>query len=323
MVALEIIRQADAMTPDNIKFSIIIPCYNAKGYVGRAMDSALAQNRADFEIVAVDDGSTDTTGEILRSYASNHKGLVYYIRQENKGPAAARNAGVLASKGEYLLFLDADDQLSPDALLIFEKELSGSDIKYDFIYAGHYAVDTSGKIVRLCPKTKAIDHHRDFKRLIAGKKGVSPAHGAIIVHKQCFQNLSYPDTIRCNEDFVLFAHLFALYSGKSISRPVVYKYKRTGSLRSDKKAIVEALEKAPELLFDPSILPAEYFQLKPLYVAKRYLEKARAHFKSREFFEFRKTFHQAVGIYPGVIFKPRFLIRYFRSLTHVPFRQAQ
>jgi len=311
------------MTPNHIKFSIIIPCYNAHGCVGRAMDSALAQNRADYEIIAIDDGSTDTTGEILRSYVSNHEGLICCIRQENKGPAAARNAGIFASKGEYLLFLDADDQLSPDALLIFEKELSDGDFKYGFVYAGHYSVDTSGRVKRLCPKTKAIDHHRDFKLLIAGKKNVSPTHGAIIVHKQCFQKLSYPETIRCNEDFVLFAHLFALYSGRSISRPVVYKYKRSGSLRSDKKAIVEALEKAPDLLFDPSILPAEYFRFKSLYVAKRYLEKARAHFKCREFFQFRQTFHQAVGIHPGVIFKPRFLIRYLRSLTHVPFRHEQ
>lgn len=323
MVALKFIGEADAMTRGFTQFSIIIPCYNACAYISRAMDSALAQTRSAFEIIAVDDGSTDNTSEILQSYASIHKGLVYCIRQENKGPAAARNAGIFASKGEYLLFLDADDQLSPDTLLIFEKEVGEGDFKYGFVYAGHYSVDTSGRVKRLFPKTKTIDYHRDFKRLIAGKKGVSPTHGAIIVHRQCFQKLSYPETIQCNEDFVLFAHLFALYSGKSISRPVVYKYKRTGSLRSDKKAIVEALEKAPDLLFDPSILPAEYFQFKSLYVAKRYLEKARAHFKSREFFEFRKTFHQAVGIYPGVLFKPRFLIRYFRSLTHVPFRQAR
>jgi len=323
MEATESIKEAFAMAKKVIKYSIIIPFYNASDYVSRAIDSALKQNRDNFEIIAVDDGSMDTSGEILQSYSLKFKGLIVNIRQENKGPAAARNAGISAANGEYLLFLDADDQLLPDALQTFEKAIGDNDPKYDFVYAGYYSVDVSGKIKRLCPKTKTIDHHRDFKRLIAGKKGVSPTHGAIIVHKQCFQKLSYPETIRCNEDFVLFAHLFALYSGRSISRPVVYKYKRTGSLRSDKKAIVEALEKAPDLLFNPSILPTEYFQLKSLYVAKRYLEKARAHFKSREFFEFRKTFHQAVGIHPWVIFKTRFLIRYLRSLTHVPSRQEQ
>jgi len=273
------------------------------------------QGGDDHEIIMVNDGSTDTTGKILKTYSLNHKEMVL-IERENGGPAAARNTGISVAKGEYLVFLDADDELLPDALHKFEQALSAHGEKNDYIYAGHYSVSASGKIKTIRPVPRRIDKRKAFARLIAGK-GVSPTPGAITIRRNCFKKLSFPETIRCNEDFVLFAQLFALFTGKSIAEPVVYKYKRPGSLRSDKYAICDALNKAPNLLFDPSILPVEYLQFKSRYVAKRYLEKARSHFKDKEFKEFRKTYHQAIGAHVPVLFKPRFILRYIRSLIPV------
>lgn len=299
------------MVSKSVNFSIIIPCYNAYAFVGKAIDSALIQARDDFEVIVIDDGSKDKTLEILELYASKNKACVRCFHQGNKGPGAARNTGVRIAKGKYLYFLDADDQMCNEALDIFDRAIKKND-KCDYVYAGHYSVNLAGKTKLLCPKPSAVDNLRDFKRLIAGR-GVSPTIGSTVIHRDCFNKLSYPEEIRCNEDFVLFAHLFALYKGRSLSDPVVYKYKRPGSLRTEKQAIIDALEKAPGLLFDPSTLPVEFFRLKSLYLAKRYLEKARIHFKNKEFSEFRKTFHQAVRVYPRVLFKPRFLTRYMRS----------
>lgn len=309
------------MTTIDIKYSIVMPCYNASAFLERAIESALKQSTCDYEIIVVDDGSTDATYEILHSYLTENEGRISCIRQHNMGPGAARNVGISAARGKYVLFLDTDDELVPDALQIFETALGEDDSKCDFVFAGHYSVDPDGKMKQLSPEVRAIERHNDFKRLLEGKS-VSPTPGAIIVRKGCFQNLSYPETIRCNEDFVLFAHLFALYAGRSISQPVVYKYKRKGSLRYDKQAIIDAIGKAPDLLFDPSVLPSEYFKYKPLYVAKRYLEKARIHFKNKEFSDFRATFHQAVGVYPGSIIKHRFLIRYIYSLVYQAFHHG-
>ncbi len=78
-----------------------------------AIDSVLSQQGVDAEIIVIDDRSTDHTPEILRSY----KGGIHALRQENPGAAAARNLGVQQARGECLLFLDADDQLQPHALL--------------------------------------------------------------------------------------------------------------------------------------------------------------------------------------------------------------
>lgn len=92
--------------------SIIIPLYNQKQFVADAIESALAQTFDNIEIIVVNDGSTDSPDEILNKYKDNIK-LVY---QKNKGLAAARNRGLLESKGEYVQFLDADDILFHDKI---------------------------------------------------------------------------------------------------------------------------------------------------------------------------------------------------------------
>lgn len=91
--------------------SVVIPCYNQAHYLGHAIESVLAQTHRHFEIVVVDDGSTDDTAEVAARYAD-----VHVVRQCNAGLSTARNAGLAASRGEYVVFLDADDRLMPDAL---------------------------------------------------------------------------------------------------------------------------------------------------------------------------------------------------------------
>jgi cellulose synthase/poly-beta-1,6-N-acetylglucosamine synthase-like glycosyltransferase len=90
--------------------SVVIPCYNGEAYLQEAIESALAQSHRNVEVVVVDDGSTDRSGEIARSLP------VRYIYHANRGLCASRNEGVRASKGSFILFLDADDRLKPDAI---------------------------------------------------------------------------------------------------------------------------------------------------------------------------------------------------------------
>ena len=95
------------------KVSIIIPTYNYRKYVRNAINSVLEQSFRDFEIIVVDDGSTDDTKDIIQErYAPE----VRYYYQENKGPGAARNLGLKYTRGEYIVFLDADDLFLPQNL---------------------------------------------------------------------------------------------------------------------------------------------------------------------------------------------------------------
>jgi len=91
--------------------SIVIPCYKQAHFLPESVESVLAQTYREIEIVVVDDGSPDNTAEVVARYPT-----VQCLRQQNRGLAEARNAGFRASKGEYVLFLDADDRLTPDAV---------------------------------------------------------------------------------------------------------------------------------------------------------------------------------------------------------------
>ena len=94
------------------KVSVIIPVYNGAATIGRALASVWAQTFTDYEIVVVNDGSTDDTASVLAGYGDR----IHTIFQSNSGPSAARNAGVSASSGEYLAFLDDDDEWMPRKL---------------------------------------------------------------------------------------------------------------------------------------------------------------------------------------------------------------
>lgn len=96
------------------KFSIIIPAYNVADYLSTCLDSVLSQDFSDYEIILVDDGSTDSTSQICDEYQKNPK--VHVIHQQNAGLSEARNSGVEVAHGEYLIFLDGDDFLTRNAL---------------------------------------------------------------------------------------------------------------------------------------------------------------------------------------------------------------
>ena len=99
--------------------SVIVTAYNIEKYIARCMDSLLAQTWTNMEIILVDDGSDDGTGEVCDRYAREYS-HVQVIRQKNAGPSAARNAGVSLAKGDFIGYVDGDDWVEPS---MYEKML--------------------------------------------------------------------------------------------------------------------------------------------------------------------------------------------------------
>ena len=115
------------------KLSIIVPLYNAEKFIDRCMSSILAQTLTDCEVILVNDGSSDRSGELCRRYQAENDRVIY-IEKENGGAGSARNLGIEAARGEYLAFPDVDDWFSPDMY----REL------YDLAKSGDYDVVFSG-----------------------------------------------------------------------------------------------------------------------------------------------------------------------------------
>lgn len=97
------------------KLSVVVPVYNAEKYLSRCIDSLFRQDVGDYEIVCVNDGSTDRSGLILHEYKKMHPEVISIVEQENKGLPAARNAGMAVARGDIIAFCDADDYVIPGA----------------------------------------------------------------------------------------------------------------------------------------------------------------------------------------------------------------
>lgn len=111
-----------------MKFSIIIPLYNVGQYIGKCVGSIGVQSFNDYEAIFVDDGCTDSSAIIVEELATK-KGIPFkLIHQSNQGLSAARNAGLKEASGEYILFLDSDDWIEPDALSTLAKNINGEDL---------------------------------------------------------------------------------------------------------------------------------------------------------------------------------------------------
>lgn len=115
-----------------IVFSIIVPVYNVEKYLDECLNSILNQSFKDYEVIVVNDGSTDNSYEILKKYKKNEKINIY--TQNNHGLSYTRNVGVKKAKGDYLVFIDSDDYIEKDYLLKISKviDLKPEVIKNEF-----------------------------------------------------------------------------------------------------------------------------------------------------------------------------------------------
>lgn len=177
----------------NPLISVIVPTYNRADYIAEAVESALAQTYAPLELIVVDDGSTDNTPVVLATYVDR----LAYIRQENRGIGAARNAGVARSAGEFVAFLDDDDRWLPDKLrLQMEAFREAPDL--DAVY-GHAEQFIS-------PELDARSAAR--LRRFPGKAQPAPIACALLIRREGFDRVGpFDEALRIGVDMDWYARL--------------------------------------------------------------------------------------------------------------------
>lgn len=173
--------------------SVIIPCYNHGRFLSKAIESVLTQTYSNFEIIVIDDGSTDNTKEIVQNYKE-----VKYVYQINQGLSASRNTGIDQSTGEYLVFLDADDWLLTDALMTNLNILRASP-QLAFVSGGFRFFFARDQTTRQVTSIVNSDHYCHLLQ-----KNYIAMIAAVMFQRWVFDSLRYDTTLKVCEDYDLY-----------------------------------------------------------------------------------------------------------------------
>lgn len=148
------------------KISVIIPAYNTEKYIRSCLESVLTQKFHDFEVIVVDDASTDQTNMILREYQKRHPDIVNILTQtKNHRQGAARNRALKVAKGKYILFLDSDDRIEPETLERVWNKAKKNDA--DIVFLGYKFMDMQGNVHKESHVTPCMLGEMTFSKIKA------------------------------------------------------------------------------------------------------------------------------------------------------------
>jgi glycosyltransferase involved in cell wall biosynthesis len=208
--------------------SVVIPCYNQGGFLGEAIESVLRQGHRRMEIIVVDDGSVDDSSQVAGRYPE-----VRLIRQENRGLSAARNTGLEASAGDYVVFLDADDLLLPCAL---EAGVNCLNDHPDcaFVY-GRYRLITAEGFAMPSPPGRSVGEEHYLDMLRSNYIGM---HATVMYRRAVFAAVGRFDTSRAAcEDYDLYLRITRSYPILG-HESVVAEYRQHGENMSSNPALM-------------------------------------------------------------------------------------
>jgi glycosyltransferase involved in cell wall biosynthesis len=212
------------MVPQSALVSVVIPCYNHAKYLPEAVNSVRAQTYRNYEIIVIDDGSTDDTRATCEGL-----GNIRYVYQNNAGLSAARNAGIDHANGSYFVFLDADDYLYPRALEInLDVLLKNNHLA--FVSGGHNKVDQLGNIIDEDPPEVVPDGH--YAHLLMGN--YIGMHATVMYARWVFNEFRYDTTLRACEDYDLYFRIARKYPvachGEKIAAYRIHESNMSGNI---------------------------------------------------------------------------------------------
>ena len=197
--------------------TVYITNYNYARYIEQSIQSVLKQSYQDFELIIIDDGSTDGSRAIIDRYVGDPQTRVIF--QENKGLIASNNIAVHAARGNYVMRLDADDYLDESALLVMVNAIEQSG-DYALVFPDYYYVDADGQVT-------GQERRHDFQKEVLLLD--QPAHGACtLIRRDCLLEVgAYSGEFSCQDGWDLWLKLIENYRVRNINLPLFY-YRRHG-----------------------------------------------------------------------------------------------
>jgi glycosyltransferase involved in cell wall biosynthesis len=196
--------------------SVIIPTYNHGQFIEEAIKSVLGQTYREFELIVVDDGSTDNTNQVLRKYGKD----IVHIYQRNSGVSSARNRGISVAKGEFIAFLDSDDVWMPEKLEM-QLALAQENNSIGLVGCAGYHIDSTGRIEREFIAGSPEDHSEFLEHLLIRNIFPGGSSGAF-ARKECFERVGlFDERLRFGEDWDMWIRISKAYSVKFAQQPLM------------------------------------------------------------------------------------------------------
>jgi len=292
------------------RFSIIIPTYNYAHTLSRAVSSALEQAGDDYEILIINDGSTDNTATVISELRQKAPTKIRDFSQPNAGAATARNHAIKESRGQFLLFLDSDDALLLNALSILRNVLDARQ-NAEVVIGAHIKVGENNTEKYCGNPTLPTNAEKRFTSYL--EKKLYLAMGATLFARRVFDKIKFPEQFRSAEDIVIFAQALALFNTVGIEEPLVKVYAHPNSLRHDCASAMAVGLRLVDEIFNPAILPKNFMQYRKQYETRRCLSLFRTLHAGGYNPQARAYFHRAIKDDWRCLLKPEYWRKYISS----------
>ncbi len=228
---------------NNKLVTVYITNYNYAAYLETAIESVLVQSLQDFELIIIDDGSTDNSKEIIERYKTHSKVSIIY--QQNKGLNITNNVAMRAANGKYLMRLDADDFLEKNALEIISDALE-ADSELGLVFPDYYYVNAAGECT-------GVEERHNFEKEVSLYD--QPAHGACTMIRLAFLKKlgGYNESFTCQDGYELWIKFISHYKVSNINQPL-FSYRRHGNnLTTNEKKILDTRKKIKALFVEENL----------------------------------------------------------------------
>jgi glycosyltransferase involved in cell wall biosynthesis len=285
------------------KVSVVIPTYNYGRFIERAISSVLSQSYQDYEIIVVDDASTDDTKKNINQLID--KRIKYFRHDLNRGPSAARNTGIQYSQGKFIAFLDSDDEWLPDKLHHQVNLLSNSAPDVGLVYCGVQSINSiTSKITNIYPKFRG----NIFEPLLDANI-ISGCDSSLIIRREIFNELGlFDENMESSEDWDMWLRISQFYKIDYVDMVLVKLWSHGKNISADMNRTIngrEALLKKNKKLYDlyPGINATQYYRLGILCYKNNFMVRG------------RKFFLAAFYLADTIVIKFKCLLQYLISIT--------
>lgn len=291
------------------KVSVIVPIYNSEKYISECIESILNQTYENFELILIDDGSKDSSGDICKKYEYQDK-RVRYIYKENGGVSSARNYGISCAKGDYIVFVDSDDIVKSEILEILLKN------NCDFSMCGYELYDDISNTVSIqfsCPQLCGSMHElfQNIRDYLSPPYLLGPCFKLFRKSIVTENGVIFPPELSYGEDAIFVLEYLAYCKTVSISSYIGYSYRKHGSESLSGRFLINKIDinyRINNLIH--GLLERENISNRKEVVSDRILECFVAYEKELVSSELsnkekRKTFYEKFTCYAKELGKPK------------------